>query len=328
MKRAYSIKLGCLVDARDCDYDDCLEYEIVCEVCRHRVFKGVRHSETGDVHYLSHYAAQSAEAKECELRVAAAIASEGSEGGEYGLGHGQSLSKRLVALKWVLHDSLAWNMQVEIALKLMNGVPTTVEYRKLRSVLIKLFIDLARDPDECMSIFEDISLRLQTIRAQGDEMNDATRDWMTTLGRRTQIRWAMDMLRTIVLKESLPQLLILADFAWAFAIELTMESRDRDDDQRTSDSIITMLLATPYRCEFTEGAINSFDDRVVDHDDRPGLHDETTTVGGGALMRVRYEMMRLLFLIDYTAPLPKGATKAVAREKLRAEKQLKKRRRK
>lgn len=72
MRIGYSLTQSEVVAAVELDYGDCARFQVTCPCCREAVFKKVRTREDGTaLHFLSHYRAESAEAKECELRVAA-----------------------------------------------------------------------------------------------------------------------------------------------------------------------------------------------------------------------------------------------------------------
>lgn len=72
MKVGYSLTQSEVVAAVELDYGDCAAFQVVCPCCRQPVFKKVRAQPAGDaLHFLSHYRADSDEARECELRVAA-----------------------------------------------------------------------------------------------------------------------------------------------------------------------------------------------------------------------------------------------------------------
>ena len=70
MRYAYSMLLREFVEAEEVEIGDCSRFQIACPCCREAVFKKMRaRPEGGDTHFLSHYRADSPEAKECELRV-------------------------------------------------------------------------------------------------------------------------------------------------------------------------------------------------------------------------------------------------------------------
>lgn len=69
MRYAHSILLGELLEAPAISYDDCKSFQIVCPACHEPLFKVVRDMPPS-THYFSHYSADAAYAKDCELRVA------------------------------------------------------------------------------------------------------------------------------------------------------------------------------------------------------------------------------------------------------------------
>ena len=72
MKVGYSNSLSEIIAASELEYGDCARFQVTCPCCREAVFKGVRQGHDGtETHYLSHYRAESADARECEMRVAA-----------------------------------------------------------------------------------------------------------------------------------------------------------------------------------------------------------------------------------------------------------------
>jgi hypothetical protein len=70
VKIAYSMLLREFVEAEEVEPGDCEKFLVTCPCCREALFKKTRaRHEGGETHFLSHYRADSADAKECELRV-------------------------------------------------------------------------------------------------------------------------------------------------------------------------------------------------------------------------------------------------------------------
>lgn len=69
MKIGYSLLLSEYINANSIDYNDCINFQIVCPSCKEPIFKVVRDSNEKKLHYLSHFEKDKSYTENCELRV-------------------------------------------------------------------------------------------------------------------------------------------------------------------------------------------------------------------------------------------------------------------
>jgi hypothetical protein len=69
MRFGYSMMVREFVEAREVEYGDCEEFQIVCPCCREPVHKRIRSYGEEQTHFLAHYRSKSADDDQCELRV-------------------------------------------------------------------------------------------------------------------------------------------------------------------------------------------------------------------------------------------------------------------
>lgn len=235
MKSARSLRLGRVVPAEEITYDDCIADDVVCDFCGNRVFKAVRAEGESPVHYLSHYHAQSEEARLCEERQAA---HEGGGTVKSTLSRGQSLPLRVAALSRVLAaidpeaaiaaDEIRTAYRGDCALSEM--VPLATPAALLKSAATQAFrlvasyrghrSDLPSGPfaTDVPSLLRELRLVMRTMPSP-----PASERWSS---------WTSELLSLLVLAESAPAL----DNVYAHALGRLI----RQDGDGPADVVIVL----------------------------------------------------------------------------------------
>lgn len=119
MNIGYSNILGEHIQAAVLHHKDCEPFQVVCPCCREPVFKVERADGTGQtIHYLSHYAADTAYQADCELRVAA-IGEESVRQGDK-VSRDQRLQYFLQVLRDLIGQDAIYSGAADKSQKLLN----------------------------------------------------------------------------------------------------------------------------------------------------------------------------------------------------------------
>lgn len=239
MRSARSLRLGEVLPAERISYDDCADDDIVCDLCGNRVFKCVRGEGQDAIHYLSHYHAQSEEARLCEERHAS-LGGTGTLSGT--VSRGQGLSARLDAIGRVLAigdpglGELANHAMA--ACETADGstlfpMPTAASI--LRNASCNAFRLLAsykgRGGDLPVAI-ADVPALLRSIRNAADTLpaDDKHGDWA---------RWTQELTSLLVLAESAPAL----NMVWAHAVAM-LAHRQEDALHDVATTLLSIIVPT------------------------------------------------------------------------------------
>lgn len=224
MKWGRSLRLGRVIIADEITYDDCIADDIVCDFCGNRVFKAVRAEGGNPIHYLSHYQAQSEEARLCEERQAAR---EGGNTVRAALSRGQSLPLRVAALSRILSaidpEAAVAADEIRAACSgsdaLSDLVPMATPAALLKSASTQAFrlvasyrghrSDLPSGPfaTDVPSLLRELRLAMRTMPSL-----PASERWSG---------WTSDLLSLLVLAESAPAL----DHVYAHAMGRLMKQK-------------------------------------------------------------------------------------------------------
>jgi hypothetical protein len=317
VRTGYHIDEGRVLPAERISYDHCRSDRVNCPFCGNRVFKGVRGQGPSAVHYLSHYRAQSEQARTCEARSAFREREEGSD--EDAVTRGQSLRTRVSALRRLLDKQFprragtAGHFQATTLVRkrrdlLVNPVSalhfmratTTVSYQILAAI-DGIHVDL-KVPTEGVKV-ED--LRTRTAEARRDPPIGTPRH------SRNQTVLAADMRRLLVLHESRRALEALHDHAWASLLD--------DPWRRPRTAIEQHLLPSMTSATSRQGGwIEPMDEQVGED---PDQH-----IGAYADALICQRMDDILLEIDYAAKVPLPPLAAEPKRRKRPKKTHRRRR--
>lgn len=298
MLAAYSMNAGRVLPAEEIDYEDCRADRVTCEFCGHRVFKVVRIGPQGKIHYLSHYRAQTEQARDCEARAALRMKDHGYSGKDNeSESRGQALQHRVAALRRVLNDQFRGRRlrseqfrQNSDGPLMKNGhyVPLT-GLRFMRYVNTMGFQKVAAreghlcnqdDMDKSAERFEANYAKIVKLR-ENPPFNRNKLD-------RRQARLVHEMISLLMLDESDRALAALHDHAWA---SLLIEPWDREKSPLETETLVRMNLTDRKR----GGEFDHFDEKV------PGQDQQYSDV---AFQLLTVRMEQILGDIDYQKAVP------------------------
>ena len=159
MKIGYSLILSEVIAAHELEYGDCAKFQVTCPVCRSAVFKSIRAKDAdNENHFLSHYRADSEDAKQCELRVASIAESvlrqwtiEGRQ---------QTLQRFLAVLPQEIFNALSMFEFVNL-----EDMRKTVTYIAARPDMYKFFTCMSPYFDKMIDESATIAKILQNMKA-------------------------------------------------------------------------------------------------------------------------------------------------------------------
>ncbi len=135
MRIGHSLATSETISAEHVEYGDCAKYQVVCPVCREAVFKALRQvADRPPVHYLSHYHADSDEARHCELRVE--VLAKEHHAKLVAVNHGQTLAGFMATFR----DSL---VRAQDSLRVLPG---RVLWQDAHKILVRTDFDVLERP--------------------------------------------------------------------------------------------------------------------------------------------------------------------------------------
>lgn len=294
MRTAYSIDAGRVLEARELDYSDCRDDRVVCEYCRNRVFKGIRRSGGKPVHYLSHYRAQSEQARTCEAR--AASREKEIESDSEAETRGQSLRLRVASLRRVLHAqfpnrvarSEAFRMSARTRPVKGGQIPPPTVLTVMRRIFTSGFETISENDGFPIERFVHKSgYRADLLKTLYEQIKLDPPIAITSPDPR-QKRIAHDMRALVLINESMKALNALHDNAWA---SLLVDPWTRPKDPFEEECIRRMNLTDAVR-----GGDTSHIDEFCDE----RSHQYLDWINAA----VAHRMEQILLEIDYMRPVP------------------------
>jgi len=294
MRTAYSIDAGRVLEARELDYSDCRDDRVICEYCRNRVFKGIRRTGGKPVHYLSHYRAQSEQARTCEAR--AASREREVETDSEAETRGQSLRLRVAALRRVLHAQFPNRVARSEVFRISARSPTMKRGKLLPPTLLTVMRHVMVQGFEVISA--NAGFQLERFVNQSGYRPDLLKSLYA--GIRTdppiaiaspdarQKRIADDMRTLLLTNESKKALDALHDNAWA---SLLIDPWARPKDPFEEECIRRMQLTDAVR-----GGDTSHIDEFCDE----RSHQYSDWISAA----IAHRMEQILLEIDYMRPVP------------------------
>lgn len=298
MRTAYSIDAGRVLEAHELDYADCRNDRVTCEFCGNRVFKGIRRGEGGPIHYLSHYRAQSEQARLCEAR--AEMRECGRETDEDAETRGQALHLRLGALRRVLNAQFparvarAERFRAAAYRKEVRGgllVPPT-GLRIMRTITTTGFQMVAeRDGHKAERRLPTSGGKIDFLMTEVDRLRRDPPLRPVRAGA-SQRRLAHDMRALLLINESAKALEALHDHAWA-SLLLDPWTRERTAIEHEVLRRMDLSDARPG------GDLSHLDAMAPDGDRHYSALADAMIV---------HRMEQLLLEIDYLRPVPPAPT--------------------
>jgi hypothetical protein len=294
MRSAYSIDAGRVLPADELDYSDCRSDRVTCEYCGNRVFKGIRSGPGGAIHYLSHYRAQSEQARRCEAR--AAMREREQSDDDDAETRGQALHLRVGALRRVLDAQFPERAQRADRFRqaayrptMRGGLlvpPTQLTY--LRAITTSAFRMVAeRDGIPTEHAMPSGSGKIKFLMSQVDGLRSDPPIRPVRAGRR-QRRLADDMRALLAITESARAVEGLHDHAWASII---LDGWTRRPTEMEAEAV--------RRMEITDarpgGDVSHLDETSPD-----GLNHYSAWADA----LVVHRMEQILLEIDYLRPVP------------------------